>query len=153
MLKVLIGYPDKEEEMEIIRRMASTNGVPKANPVVSPEQILRARKVLDDIYVDEKIHRYIVDVVFATRKPAEYGLDDVADLIEYGASPRASIYLALAGKAKAFISGRGYVIPEDIKDVIHDVLRHRIILTFEAEAEEVTSDDIISRLLEKIEVP
>ena len=153
MLKVLIGYPDKEEEMEIIRRMASTNGVPKANPVVSPEQILRARKVLDDIYVDEKIHRYIVDVVFATSKPAEYGLDDVADLIEYGASPRASIYLALAGKAKAFISGRGYVIPEDIKDVIHDVLRHRIILTFEAEAEEVTSDDIISRLLEKIEVP
>jgi len=153
MLKVLIGYPDKEEEMEIIRRMASTNGVPKANPVVSPEQILRARKVLDDIYVDEKIHRYIVDVVFATRKPAEYGLGDVADLIEYGASPRASIYLALAGKAKAFISGRGYVIPEDIKDVIHDVLRHRIILTFEAEAEEVTSDDIISRLLEKIEVP
>lgn len=153
MLKVLIGYPDKEEEMEIIRRMASTNGVPKANPVVSPEQILRARKVLDDIYVDEKIHRYIVDVVFATRKPAEYGLDDVADLIEYGASPRASIYLALAGKAKAFISGRGYVIPEDIKDVIHDVLRHRIILTFEAEAEEVTSDDIISRLLERIEVP
>ena len=153
MLKVLIGYPDKGEEMEIIRRMASTNGVPKANPVVSPEQILRARKVLDDIYVDEKIHRYIVDVVFATRKPAEYGLDDVADLIEYGASPRASIYLALAGKAKAFISGRGYVIPEDIKDVIHDVLRHRIILTFEAEAEEVTSDDIISRLLEKIEVP
>ena len=153
MLKVLIGYPDKEEEMEIIKRMASTDGVPKANPVVSPEQILRARKVLDDIYVDEKIHRYIVDVVFATRKPAEYGLDDVADLIEYGASPRASIYLALAGKAKAFISGRGYVIPEDIKDVIHDVLRHRIILTFEAEAEEVTSDDIISRLLEKIEVP
>ncbi|MBO8130861.1 MAG: AAA family ATPase [Candidatus Marinimicrobia bacterium] len=153
MLKVLIGYPSKDEEIKIIKRMAKTDGLPEVTPIVDPKNILKARKVLNDIYVDEKINKYIVDIVFATREPENYGLKDIAGLIEYGASPRASIYLTLAGKAKAFINGRGYVIPEDIKDILHDVLRHRIILTFEAEAEEITSDNIINRIAEKIEVP
>jgi MoxR-like ATPase len=108
---------------------------------------------VNDIYIDEKIHRYIVDIVFATREPQFYNLADLRDLIEYGASPRASIYLAMVGKAKAFIEGRGYVTPEDIRDVVWDILRHRIILTFEAEAEEVTTEDIIQRVIDTVEVP
>lgn len=135
MLKVVLGYPNKEEELEIIKRMANTNGSIKVSNVVSPEDLMRARKVVNDIYIDEKIHHYITDIVFATREPESYNLTDIGDLIEYGASPRASIYLAMAGKAKAFIQGRGYVTPEDIRDIVWDILRHRIILTFEAEAE------------------
>lgn len=153
MLKVVLGYPNKEEELEIIKRMANTNGSIKVSNVVSPEDLMRARKVVNDIYIDEKIHHYITDIVFATREPESYNLTDIGDLIEYGASPRASIYLAMAGKAKAFIQGRGYVTPEDIRDIVWDILRHRIILTFEAEAEEVTTVNIIQRIIDTVEVP
>ncbi|MCK4689287.1 MAG: AAA family ATPase [Candidatus Marinimicrobia bacterium] len=153
MLKVVLGYPNKEEELEIIKRMANTNGSIKVSNVVSPEDLIRARKVVNDIYIDEKIHHYITDIVFATREPESYNLTDIGDLIEYGASPRASIYLAMAGKAKAFIQGRGYVTPEDIRDIVWDILRHRIILTFEAEAEEVTTVNIIQRIIDTVEVP
>jgi len=153
MLKVVLGYPNKEEELEIIKRMANTNGSIKVSNVVSPEDLMRARKVVNDIYIDEKIHHYITDIVFATREPESYNLTDIGDLIEYGASPRASIYLAMTGKAKAFIQGRGYVTPEDIRDIVWDILRHRIILTFEAEAEEVTTVNIIQRIIDTVEVP
>lgn len=153
MLKVVLGYPNKEEELEIIKRMANTNGSIKVSNVVSPEDLMRARKVVNDIYIDEKIHHYITDIVFATREPESYNLTDIGDLIEYGASPRASIYLAMVGKAKAFIQGRGYVTPEDIRDIVWDILRHRIILTFEAEAEEVTTVNIIQRIIDTVEVP
>jgi MoxR-like ATPase len=153
MLKVSIGYPNKDEELEIIKRMANTNGIPEVTKLISSDDVKRARSVVNDIYIDEKIHRYIVDIVFATREPQFYNLADLRDLIEYGASPRASIYLAMVGKAKAFIEGRGYVTPEDIRDVVWDILRHRIILTFEAEAEEVTTEDIIQRVIDTVEVP
>ena len=153
MLKVVIDYPNKDEELEIIRRMSTTNSLPKVSSVIKPIDLKNARKVVNDIYIDEKIHNYIVDIVFATRKPKDYNLADIADLIEYGASPRASIYLAMAGKARAFIQHRGFVTPEDIRDVVMDILRHRIILTFEAEAEEVTTEDIIKRIIETVEVP
>ncbi|MBL7136491.1 MAG: AAA family ATPase [Candidatus Marinimicrobia bacterium] len=153
MLKVVLGYPNKEEELEIIKRMANTNGSIKVSNVVSPKDLIRARKVVNDIYIDEKIHHYITDIVFATREPESYNLTDIGDLIEYGASPRASIYLAMAGKAKAFIQGRGYVTPEDIRDIVWDILRHRIILTFEAEAEEITTVNIIQRIIDTVEVP
>ncbi len=153
MLKVVLGYPNKEEELEIIKRMANTNGNIEVSSVVSPEDLMRARKVVNDIYIDEKIYHYITDIVFATREPKSCNLSDIGDLIEYGASPRASIYLAMVGKAKAFIQGRGYVTPEDIRDIVWDVLRHRIILTFEAEAEEVTTVDIIKRIIDTVEVP
>ncbi len=153
MLKVVLGYPNKEEELEIIKRMANTNGSIKVSNVVSPKDLMRSRKVVNDIYIDEKIHHYITDIVFATREPKSYNLTDIGDLIEYGASPRASIYLAMAGKAKAFIQGRGYVTPEDIRDIVWDILRHRIILTFEAEAEEVTTVNIIQRIIDTVEVP
>ncbi|RKY56084.1 MAG: ATPase [Candidatus Neomarinimicrobiota bacterium] len=153
MLKVVLGYPNKEEELEIIKRMANTNGSIEVSSVVTPKDLMRARKVVNDIYIDEKIHHYITDIIFATREPESYNLSDIGDLIEYGASPRASIYLAMVGKAKAFIQGRGYVTPEDIRDIVWDVLRHRIILTFEAEAEEVTTVDIIKRIIDTVEVP
>jgi len=153
MLKVILGYPNKEEELEIIRRMAHTNGKIEISPVVTPEDLKRARSVVNDVYVDEKIHRYIVDLVFATREPEKYNIKDISELINYGASPRASIYLTIAGKAKAFIQGRGYVTPEDIRDIVWDVLRHRVILTFEAEAEEVTVENIIQRVIDTVEVP
>jgi len=153
MLKVIIQYPNKDEELEIIRRMAHTDGPIAVNSVIQPQDLKRARKVVDEIYIDEKIHRYIIDIVFATRQPASYNLADLANLIQIGASPRASIYLAMASKAKAFIEGRGYVTPEDIREVMWDVLRHRIILTFEAEAEEVTMEQIIRRVVDTIEVP
>lgn len=153
MLKVIIQYPNKDEELEIIRRMAHTDGQIVVNSVIQPQDLIRARKVVDEIYIDEKIHRYIIDIVFATRQPASYNLVDLADLIQIGASPRASIYLAMASKAKAFIEGRGYVTPEDIREVMWDILRHRIILTFEAEAEEVTVEQIIRRVVDTIEVP
>ncbi len=152
MLKLSITYPQKEEELEIMQRMTSGNDI-KVNPVVTPKEILKARQVVNDVYMDEKIDRYIVDIVFATRNPEESGLNDLAPLIAYGASPRASIYLKLAAKAHAFLRRRGYVTPEDVKAIGMDVLRHRIIVTYEAEAEEVTSEDVVRRVLNHIEVP
>ncbi len=153
MLKVNIGYPSKEEEHRILKRMAVTDAKLDVKPVLSPGKILEARKVINEIYIDEKIEKYILDIVFATRDPKAYGLADIADLIEYGASPRASINLVLAAKALAFIKRRGYVIPHDIKSIGYDVLRHRIIPSYEAEAEEKTSEDIIKRIFDEIEVP
>lgn len=140
MLKLSIGYPNKKEELEIIDRNAEV-GFPEVKKVISPQDILKAREVVGQIYVDEKIKDYILNIVFATRNPEEYKID-LKDLIAYGASPRASIYLNLAAKAHAFIKGRGYVTPEDIKAIGMDVLRHRVIVTYEAEAEGITSEDI-----------
>ncbi|MBP9006081.1 MAG: ATPase RavA [Candidatus Marinimicrobia bacterium ADurb.Bin030] len=153
MLKVIVDYPQKDEELDIVKRMARNAAIPAVNPVITAEDIRRARQTVDDIYIDEKIHKYIVDLVFATRDPKTVNLADIADLIQYGASPRASIFLAMAGKAQAFIAGRGYVTPEDIRTIIWDVMRHRIILTFEAEAEEVTVEEIIRRIIETVAVP
>jgi MoxR-like ATPase len=152
MLKISIGYPNKDEELEIMRRMTKKQ-IPRVNPVVSPKEIVKAREVVQDIYIDEKIERYIVDMVFATRNPKEYDLAELVDLIEYGASPRASIYLAMAAKAHAFLRHRGYVTPEDVRSIGMDVLRHRIIVTYEAEAEEVTAEDVVRKIINKIEVP
>lgn len=152
MMKLSIGYPDKEEELEIMRRMAGKE-VPEVIPVVKPKDIVAARSLVNEVYMDEKVERYIVDIVFATRQPKEYGLDELEDLIAYGASPRASIYLNQAAKAHAFLRRRGYVIPEDVRAIGMDVLRHRIIVTYEAEAEEVTPEDVVRKVLNKIEVP
>ncbi|MDR1897496.1 MAG: MoxR family ATPase [Prevotellaceae bacterium] len=152
MLKVVVSYPEKAEEMKIIRQNITDSAV-QPQPVVAPEQIIRARNIVREVYMDEKIERYIVDIVFATRTPAEYRLNSLAPLISYGASPRASISLAIASKAYAFIKRRGYVIPEDVRAVCYDVLRHRIGLTYEAEAENVTSVDIITSILNAVEVP
>jgi len=152
MLKLSIGYPTPEEELAIMERM--THGPePRANPVVSPRDIVKARAVVEEIYIDPKIRKYIVDIVFATRNPKEYGLEDLSELIAYGASPRASINLAKASKAHAFLQKRGYVTPEDVRAIGMDVLRHRVIVTYEAEAEEVTSEDVVRKVLNKIEVP
>ncbi len=154
MLKVKIGYPSKEEEREIVRRnLTGENPGEHIEPVVQPEDILKARQSVHKVYMDEKIERYIIDLVFATRKPGDYGLSDLEGLISYGASPRASINLALAGKAQAFLKRRGYVVPEDIRGICHDVLRHRIGLTYEAEAENISQEDIINRILNIVEVP
>jgi len=153
MLKINIGYPNKEEELKILKRMAVTNKKLEVEPKVTPERIINAREVVNDIYMDEKIEKYIVDIVFATREPKNYGLGDLAGLIEYGASPRASINLAIAAKAYAFIQRRGYVTPQDIKSIGPDVLRHRIIPSYEAEAEDKTSEDIIKRIFDEVEVP
>ena len=152
MLKVVVGYPKKEEEREIIR-MNSRGDFPKANAVVNPEDILRARSIVREVYMDEKIERYIVDIVYATRTPGDYGLKELGNLISYGASPRASISLAAAAKAYAFIKRRGYVIPEDVRAVTNEVLRHRIGLTYEAEAENVTTEQIIEKILNAVIVP
>lgn len=152
MLKVVITYPTKDEEQRIIR-MNVAKEFPKANAIVSPEYIIKARQSVKEVYVDEKIERYILDIVFATRFPQDYKLDKFKNMIAYGASPRASIYLTLTAKANAFIKRRGYVIPEDIRAVCHDVLRHRIGLTYEAEAENITTEDIINEILNTIEVP
>lgn len=153
MLKVVISYPKKEEERHIIRYNLKPEGMPKINAVVTPEDILRARQLVRDVYMDEKIEQYILDIVFATRFPEEFKLTKLKPLISYGASPRASISLALAAKAFAFIKRRGYVIPEDIRAVCHDVLRHRIGITYEAEAENITSEQIINEILNVVEVP
>jgi len=153
MLKINITYPSKEEELQIMKRMGYTSKEIKVKPVVDPKDIIRVRGVVDEIYIDEKIEKYILDVIFATREPKNYGLDELTNLIQYGASPRASIYLAVAAKAYAFIQGRGYVTPQDIKSIGPDVLRHRVIASYEAEAEEKTSEDIIKRIFEEIEVP
>lgn len=152
MLKLSVGYPSKEEELEIMRRMTQ-NKIPEARAVVKPKDIIRARSVVNEIYMDEKIERYIIDIVFATRQPADYGLKELTDLIQYGASPRASIYLKMAAKAHAFLRHRGYVTPEDVRSIGLDVLRHRLIVTYEAEAEEVTAEDVVRKILNKIEVP
>ena len=152
MLKLKIGYPTRDEELEIMNRMAWRDGARVASPVVTPEAILAARELVTEIYVDEKIKQYILDIVFATREPSEFGLD-LGALIAYGASPRASIYLSLAARAHAFLERRAYVTPEDIKAIAMDVLRHRVILTYEAEAEELTSEDIVQRILDNVEVP
>ena len=151
MLKLLVTYPGREEELSIMNQQARRRK-PEVHPVLTPADILKAREVVDTIYVDEKIQSYIVDIVLATREPKTYGLD-MANLIQYGASPRASIYLNQAAKAYAFLQGRGYVTPQDVKTVGPDVLRHRILLSYEAEAEEMTSDDAVARILEHIEVP
>jgi MoxR-like ATPase len=152
MLKVVVGYPSKEEEKEIIKRMAKLGGRPEVKAVVSKEEILKAQKLIDEIYIDEKVTDYILDVVFATRNPKEFGLD-IEGLIENGASPRASIALTIASKAHAFLAGRGFVTPHDVKKVGHDVLRHRIRLSYEAEAQELSSDEIISRIFDTLFVP
>lgn len=153
MLKVKVVYPSKEEELKILRRMSFVNKKFEVNKVVTPQDIIKARSVVDEIYVDEKIENYIVDIVEATRKPEEYKLSSLKGLIQYGASPRATISLVLAAKAYAFLQGRGYVTPQDIKSIGMDVLRHRVIVSYEAEAEEKTSEDIITEIFDKIEVP
>ncbi|MDD4956229.1 MAG: MoxR family ATPase [Candidatus Omnitrophica bacterium] len=153
MLKINIGYPSKEEEHKILKRMANTDRHIDVKPVVSPERILEARKVVNEIYMDEKIERYIVDIVFATRTPGEYGIKDLEGLIDYGASPRASINLAIAAKAYAFVQRRGYVTPQDVKSIGPDVLRHRVIPSYEAEAEDKTAEDIVKKIFDEIEVP
>lgn len=152
MLKVIINYPKKEEEKLIIRQNISGER-PAIKPVLTKQEIIDARKVVREVYLDEKIERYIVDIVFATRFPQEHGLSNLAGMIAFGASPRASINLALAARAYAFIKRRGYVIPEDIRAVCHDVMRHRIGLSYEAEANNLTSEEVISEILNKVEVP
>lgn len=153
MLKIVIGYPTKEDERRIITSNIQPQGMPQANCVLKPEDIVKARAVVKDVYMDEKIERYIVDIVFSTRFPKEYKLQKFEGLISYGGSPRASINLALAAKAYAFIKRRGYVIPEDVRAVCLDVMRHRVGLTYEAEAENITSENIITEILNTVEVP
>ncbi len=152
MLKLTVGYPSKSEELQIMRRMASET-VPPVTPVISPQDIVRARQAVNEIYIDPKVEQYIVDLVFATRRPKEYGLAELTDLIAYGASPRASINLAKTAKANAFLKRRGFVTPEDVRALALDVLRHRVIVTYEAEAEDVTSEDVVQKILNTVEVP
>jgi MoxR-like ATPase len=152
LMKVLIGYPSKSEEGDIIKMNIAPDPV-KVRPLVTPADIVDTRKVVQQIYIDEKIQKYIVDIVFATRFPSDYGLNDLKSMISFGASPRASINMALASRAYAFLRNRGYVIPEDVRAVCHDVMRHRLGLTYEAEANNITSDEIISNILDKIAVP
>ncbi|MDE6610199.1 MAG: MoxR family ATPase [Muribaculaceae bacterium] len=152
LLKVIIGYPSKEEEKLIVRQNLS-NEKKHIMSLLKPEEVISAQKIVEKIYIDEKIERYIVDIVFATRFPADYGLSDLSSIISFGASPRASISLAKAAKAYAFLRQRGYVIPEDVRAVCHDVLRHRIGLTYEAEANNITADEVVSEILDKVEVP
>lgn len=153
MLKVILGYPTKEDEKIIIRNNIRQGGMPKPNKVVNADQILKARELVKQVYLDEKIEQYIVDIVYATRTPKDYQLEHFEDLISFGASPRASISLALAAKAYAFINKRGYVIPEDVRAIAHDVMRHRIGLSYEAEAENINQDQIISDIINTIQVP
>jgi MoxR-like ATPase len=153
LMKVVVGYPSRSEEQLIIRQNVQGLGSAPANQVVSVQEILNARQMVRDIYMDEKVEQYILDIVFATRKPSEYKLDNLTPLISYGSSPRGSINLALAAKAQAFLNKRGYVIPEDIRSICIDVLRHRIGLTYEAEAENVDVTDVIGQILEKIDLP
>ena len=152
MLKVVIDYPTLEEEKRIIRENIA-GSLPEVTPVTTAKEILQAREVVREVYIDEKIEQYIADIVFATRYPEKYGLKDMKDMISFGGSPRASINLAKAARAYAFIKRRGYVVPEDIRAVAHDVLRHRIGLTYEAEASNVTSEEIVSKIINKVEVP
>ena len=153
MLKINITYPTIEEEQRILKVMGVTDKKFEVNPVIQSQDILRLRETVNEIYLDEKLEKYILDIVFATREPKKYKLDELNGLIQYGASPRATIYLALAAKAYAFTQGRGYVSPQDIKTIGPDVLRHRVIVSYEAEAEEKTSEDIIKKIFNEIEVP
>jgi MoxR-like ATPase len=152
MLKVVIGYPTIEEEKKIIRENIA-EALPTVTPVTTSSEIIKAREVVREVYIDEKIEQYIADIVFATRYPDRYGLKGMNDMIAFGGSPRASINLAKAARAYAFIKRRGYVVPEDVRAVAHDVLRHRIGLTYEAEASNVTSEEIVSKIINKVEVP
>jgi MoxR-like ATPase len=152
MLKLSVGYPDEDEELQIMRRM-STGAPTRVEPVVGPDEILRARKAVEMIYMDQQVERYIVRLVMATRDPAEHGLEDLADLISFGASPRATICLAKTARAHAFLNKRGFVTPDDVRAMGMDVLRHRVLLTYEAEAEEVTPEDVVTRVLGSVEVP
>ncbi|MCB0281484.1 MAG: MoxR family ATPase [Calditrichae bacterium] len=152
MLKLSVGYPSKEEELEIIRRQTKKEQA-TVNAVISPEEIIKARNVVKDVYVDEKIEKYVIDIVFATREPESYGLNELKNLITFGASPRASIALTLAAKAHAFLRRRGYVTPEDVRSIGMDVLRHRVILSYEAEAEDMSTEDVIRKVLNRVEVP
>ncbi len=152
MLKVKISYPQKDEEKSIIDLVAGKE-LPKIKSVITPKEILNARKIIDEIYIDEKLKEYILNIIFATRQPQEYNLTELKSLIMYGVSPRASIYMIVASKVLAFLNRRGYVIPDDIKSVAYDVLRHRIILSYEAEAEEISADNVVEQILNVIEVP
>ena len=152
MLKVVIGYPKKEEEMQIIRQNITGEKV-IVKPILEKSDILKARQIVREVYIDEKIEKYIVDIVFATRQPEAYGLESMKAMIAFGGSPRASISLALAARAYAFIHRRGYVIPEDVRAVCYDVLRHRIGLTYEAEANNITTEDVITEILNAVQVP
>lgn len=152
MFKVVVGYPNKAEERQILDRMTEES-IPVTRKLITPADIVRARSLVRRVYVDEKIKDYVIDIVFATRKPADYGLTELTDLIDYGASPRATIWLTMAAKAHAFLRRRGYVTPEDVKAIGVDVLRHRVIPTYEAEAEDTTSEDIVRRIFDTIEVP
>ncbi|MEX0769360.1 MAG: MoxR family ATPase [Balneolaceae bacterium] len=153
MLKINIDYPTEAEELEIMRRMAKTGEKPKLQPVIDTEQVLKAREVINEIYIDEKVEKYIIDLVFSTRNPGNYNLEELTDLINFGASPRATINLNLAARANAFMEHRAYVTPEDIRTIAMDVLRHRIIPTFEAEAENISTEDIVSKILSSVQVP
>ncbi len=153
MMKIKVPYPTREEELEIMRRMARTGEKAAARPVVQPAQILAARRVLNDLYIDERVEQYIVDLVMASREPTRYRLAELAPLIDFGASPRATINLNLAARAHAFLEHRAYVTPEDVRTIALDVMRHRVAITYEAEAEELTSEDIVQRVLETVEVP
>ena len=152
MLKVIISYPEKEEEKLIIRNNIAKT-FPKANTVLKIEDVIKARELVKEVYMDEKIEQYIIDIVFATRNPEKYGLEKIKNMITYGASPRASINLAAAAKAYSFIKRKGYVIPEDIRALCHDILRHRIGISYEAEAENITSEEIITEILNTVEIP
>ncbi len=152
MLKLSVGYPEKDEELEIMRRMTQ-RVKPTASPVVTPDDIVRAKTALHDVYIDPKIESYIVDIVFATRDPKAYGLQDLEELIDFGASPRASINLSMAARAHAFLRRRGFVTPEDVRSIALDVLRHRVIVSYEAEAEERSAESLVQEILNKIEVP
>jgi MoxR-like ATPase len=152
MLKLKITYPKKSEEHQILKRMAKSSPKIEVEPVIARQDILRLRELTDEIYMDEKIEEYIVNIVEATREPEKYKLD-IRDMIRYGASPRATIYLAMAARAQALLRGRGYVTPQDVKDIGMDVLRHRVVVTYEAEAEETTSEDIVKRIFDTVEVP
>src|SRR3989338_1226632 len=153
MLKIRMNYPTREEEHKILKAMSFTSKKNDVTAVISPVDIMRARGVVDEIYLDEKLEKYILDIIFATREPKKYKLDELVTLIQYGASPRATIYLTIAAKAYAFTQGRGYVTPQDIKSIALDILRPRVIVSYEAEAEEKTSEDIVTKILSEIEVP
>ena len=153
MMKVLVSYPSKDDEIKVIDRMAGTSPPQSASKMMDPEDITSARRAAEKIFIDDKVKRYIVELVAATRDPAACGASDLVDLISFGASPRASLFIARAAKALALVRGRGFVIPEDVKEIAVDVLRHRLVATYEAEAEEISTDDLVDRLLERIEVP
>ena len=153
MLKIKVSYPSRSEELEIMRRNAHTGDKVQVRPVVEAARILAARKVINDLYVDERVERYMVDLVMASREPLDYKLDGLSELIQYGASPRATINLNLAARAHAFLRHRAYVTPEDVRSIAMDVLRHRVAITYEAEAEEIDSEDIVQKILDSVEVP